>query len=73
MNIRDYKQMLALHDWFYSSSDDYRWYEKGLAYEQKLKQLAKGKKTYEKAYSTQFHKHFRNGKNTQRPMVKSST
>lgn len=59
MNLKDYKQLLSLHDWHYSSSNDERWYNKGLAEEINLKKLAEGKKTYEKAYQKEKQKHFK--------------
>lgn len=59
MNLKMYKQLLAVHDWYYSFSDDSRSYNRGLEEERQLKQLAEGKKTYEKAFQTQSKKHFK--------------
>ncbi len=58
MNLKEFKTRLAKHDWYYSSSDDHRIYEAGLAEEKALKSIMQGKKTYEHAYKTLFSKHF---------------
>ena len=60
MNLRQFKERLAKHDWHYSSSDDDRVYERGLAEENALKSLMKGKVSYQNAYQSQFNKHFKN-------------
>ncbi len=59
MNIKEYKERLKKHDWHYSSSDDMRRYDAGLAEEKALKSLTHGRKTYKKAYESQFKKHFK--------------
>lgn len=62
MNLRLYKQRLAKHDWYYSSSDDDRIYSAGLAEEKALKSMTHGKKTYKQAYDFEFNKHFKDAK-----------
>ena len=59
MNLKEYKERLAKHDWHYTSSDDNRIYEAGLAEDNILKKMYEGKKTYKKAYKTVFNKHFK--------------
>lgn len=62
MNLKEFKTKLAKHDWYYSSSEDMRWWEAGVAEEEALKKIMKGKKTYEQAYKQAFKKHFNYGK-----------
>lgn len=59
MNIKEFKTRLAKHDWYYSSSEDMRWWEAGLAEENTLKEIMKGKVTYEQAYKREYDKHFK--------------
>jgi len=63
MNLREFKNRLDKHDWYYASSDDGRVYEKGLEEEKSLKLIMEGKVTYQKAYNSQFNKYFKTNKN----------
>lgn len=59
MNIRQYKERLAKHDWHYAQTHDSRVYDRGLVEEKALKSMCHGKTTYQKAYDIEFRKHFK--------------
>lgn len=50
MTLKEYKQKLDKHDWFYMMSDDPRWYDSGLAAETELEKLAEKDKELREAF-----------------------
>jgi len=59
MNLKEFKERLAKHDWHYVQSDDSRVYQKGLTEEKALKSMTHGKITYKHAYDSHFKKIFK--------------
>lgn len=66
MTLKQYKERLQKHDWYYSFSEDGRVYDSGLAEEKELKKLAENNSSFKKAYDSIFNKFFnknvKNGK-----------
>lgn len=52
MNLKEYKEKLNKHDWFYVMTEDPKVYDSGLAEENEIKKLAESKKSFMKAYET---------------------
>lgn len=50
MTLKEYKEKLNKHDWYYAMSDDPRIYDTGLAEENELKRLAENKPSFMKAF-----------------------
>lgn len=54
MTLRQYRDRLNKHDWFYMMSDDRRIYESGKANETELQKLAKTDSNFQKAYDSKY-------------------
>lgn len=50
MKLKEYEKMLKDHDWYYTFSDDKRYYDKARAVEEKLIALADNDKTLRKLF-----------------------
>lgn len=63
MNLKEYKQKLKEHDWYYVMTDDPRVYDEGLAKETELKRLAENNKSFKSAYEKHFQSLFKTNAN----------
>jgi hypothetical protein len=59
LSTEQYATMLKAHDWYYSSSDDPRVYNKGLEEEKVLKKLYHLNPNFKAMYESEFSKHFK--------------
>jgi len=60
MTLKEFKQRLNKHDWYYSMSEDSRWYESGLAEQKELERLAETKPSFKKVFDAKKNELFPN-------------
>jgi len=58
MKLKEYKERLNKHDWYYMMSEDPRWYDSGHAEENELRQLAETKPSFKKAFDAKYKELF---------------